>query len=162
VAAQGLAVQGLAALKALVERNPVLPRPTGSAKRCCMKRFAIFVLLGPPLAAMILFLVLLPLAGLLEGQRIEISVSPSAYLFCLFPALLLAVFDWVTQMIELPYRPIAAAVAGWVLTFLGLREILALPDLPGWFLAIGLLGAIPAFVCSWVTLTTDKMLSVKA
>jgi hypothetical protein len=127
-----------------------------------MKRFAIFVLLGPPLATMILFLMLLPIAGLLEGQRIEISISPSAYLLCLFPALVLAVFDWVTQMIELPYRPIAAAIVGWILAFLVLREILALPDLPGWFLAIGLLGAIPAFCCSWVVLTTDKTQPAKA
>ena len=127
-----------------------------------VKRFAIFVLLGPRLATVVLFLMLLPIAGLLEGQRIEISVSPSAHLSCLLPALVLAVFDWVTQMIELPFRPIAAAIAGWVLTFFGLREILALPDLPGWFLAIGLLGAIPAFVCSWVVQTTDKTLSVKA
>jgi hypothetical protein len=74
-----------------------------------MKRLAIFVLLGPPLATVILFVVLLPVAGLLEGQRIAISVSPSAYLYCLFPALVIAVFDWVAQMIELPYRPVAAA-----------------------------------------------------
>jgi hypothetical protein len=72
------------------------------------------------------------------------------------------VFDWVTQMIELPYRPIAAAIVGWMLAFLVLREILALPDLPGWFLAIGLLGAIPALVCSWVVLTTDKTQGAKA
>jgi hypothetical protein len=127
-----------------------------------IKRLTIFVLLGPPLATVVLFLMLLPIAGLLEGQRIGISISPSAYLFCLFPALVLAMFDWVTQMIELPYRPIAAAIVGWILAFLVLREILALPDLPGWFLAIGLLGAVPALVCSWVVLTTDKTLSVKA
>ncbi len=127
-----------------------------------MKRFAIFVLLGPPLAMVILFLVLLPIAGLLEGRRIEISISPSAYLYCLLPALVLAVFDWVTQMIELPHRPAAAAIAGWTMTFLGLREILALPDLSGWFIAIGLLGAIPGFVCSWVVLAIDKTLSAKA
>ena len=127
-----------------------------------MKRLAIFVLLGPPLATVILFLVLLPIAGLLEGQRIEISISPSAYLYCLFPALVIAVFDWITEMIELPYRPIATAIVGWILAFLVLREILALPDLPGWFVAIGLLGAVPAFVCSWVVLTTDKAQGVKA
>ena len=127
-----------------------------------MKRFAIFVLLGPALATVILFLVLLPIAGLLEGQRVQISVSPSVFPCCLFPALVLAVFDWVTQIIELPYRPIAAAIVGWILAFLVLREILALPDLPGWFLAIGLLGAIPAFVCSWVVLTTDKTQGAKA
>ena len=56
-----------------------------------MKRFAIFVLLGPSLATVILFLVLLPIAGLLEGQRVQISVSPSVFPYCLFPALVLAV-----------------------------------------------------------------------
>ena len=127
-----------------------------------MKRLAIFALLGPPLATVMLFLVLLPIAGVLEGQPIGISISPSAYLYCLFPALVLAVFDWVTQMIELPHRPIAAAIVGWILAFIALREILALPDLSGWFLAIGLLGAIPAFVCSWVVLTTDRTQGAKA
>jgi len=127
-----------------------------------MKRLAIFVLLGPPLATVILFLVLLPIAGLLEGQRIEISVAPAGYIFCLFPALVIAAFDWVAQMIELPCRPIATAIAGSILAFLGLREILALPDLPGRFVAIGLLGAIPAFVCSWVVLTTNKTQGAKA
>jgi hypothetical protein len=111
-----------------------------------MKRFAIFVMLGPPLATVILFLVLLPVAGLLEGQRIEISIS----------------FDWVAELIGLPHRPIAAAIVGWILAFLVLREILALPDLPGWPIAIGLLGAIPAFVCSWVTLTIGKTQNAQA
>ena len=61
-------------------------------------------------------------------------------------------FDWVASIIELPLRPIGAGVAGWLMAFLLLREILALPDLPGWFAAIGMLGAIPGFVCSWVTM----------
>jgi hypothetical protein len=73
-------------------RHDQLARENGAG----MKRLAIFVLLGPPLATVILFLVLLPIAGLLEGQRVEISISPSAYLYCLIPALVLAVFDWVT------------------------------------------------------------------
>jgi hypothetical protein len=126
-----------------------------------MKRFAIFVMLGPALATVILFLVLLPVAGLLEGQRIEISISPPAYLCCLFPALVIALFDWVAEIIGLPHRPIAAAIVGWILVFLVLREILALPDLPGWAIAIGLLGAIPAFVCSWVTMTIGKTQSAQ-
>jgi hypothetical protein len=150
----------LAALKAPVERNPAPARPTGSGKRCRHEAVSDFCVVGATAGDG--HLVLLPIAGLLEGQRIEISISPSAYLYCLFPALLLAMFDWVTQMIELPYRPIAAAIAGWILTFIGLREISALPDLPGWFLAIGLLGAIPAFVCSWVVLTTNRAQGVKA
>lgn len=121
-----------------------------------MKRLAIFLALGPALATLMLFVVLLPLADLFERTHIEISVSRSAYLYCLFPALLLALFDWVLEMIEFPNRPIGAAVAGWVMAFWALHEILALPDLPGWFVVIGLLGAIPAYVCSRIVLTFAK------
>ena len=48
------------------------------------------------------------------------------------------------------------AIAGWLLAFILLRGYLALPDLPGWFVAVGLLGAIPGFVCSWLTITLNK------
>jgi uncharacterized membrane protein len=127
-----------------------------------MKRLAIFLALGPALATLLFFLALLPLASLLEGQRIALSVPPTIYLYCLFPALVMALFDWVAQLIELPNRPIGAAIAGWALAFISLREILALPDLPGWFVVIGLLGAVPSFVCSWVVLTVARAQDVKA
>jgi len=122
-----------------------------------MKRFAIFAIAGPPLAAAILFLVLLPVAGLLEGVPIgmKTSVVP-AYFYAVLAALVVASFDWMASLIELPARPVGAAIAGWLLAFLLLRGVLALPDLPGWFLAIGMLGAMPGFVCSWLTVKLDK------
>jgi hypothetical protein len=104
-----------------------------------MKRFAIFAMLGPPLAMVILFAVLLPVASLLEGQRIGITVSPSALLYGIFPALVVALFDWIADA--------------------ALRDTL---DLPGWSMAIGLLGTIPAFVCSSIVLRMDKRQSTKA
>lgn len=130
-----------------------------------MKRFAIFAILGPPLAAMTLFL-LLPLAGLLLHGRIgaiEIGVGWwTVYLAGIFPALVLAFFDWLAQLIELPRRPIGTAIAGWVLTAVALHEWLALPGVPGWIVAIGLLGAIPAFICSSIALKlkTSRRLAV--
>jgi hypothetical protein len=69
---------------------------------------------------------------------------------------------WIAAIIEVSYRPIGAAIVGWVLAVIVLREILALPDLPGWFMTIGLLGGMPAFICSWVTLKTNKKESVHA
>ena len=121
-----------------------------------MKRFAVFAILGPPIAAATFYLLLLPLAGVLEGVPIVIDtpVLP-VWSYAVFAALVVAVFDWVASIIELPLRPIGAAVAGWLMAFLLLREILALPDLPGWFAAVGMLGAIPGFVCSWVTMRMD-------
>jgi hypothetical protein len=114
-----------------------------------MKRFAAFAIVGPPMAAATLFLILLPVAGVLEGVPIEIStpVLPT-YSYAVFAALVVALFDWVASLIELPFRPIGAAIVGWVLAFVLLRGLLALPDLPGWSVAIDLLGAIPGFICS--------------
>jgi hypothetical protein len=122
-----------------------------------MKRFAAFAIVGPPMAAATLFLILLPVAGVLEGVPIEIStpVLP-AYSYAVFAALVVALFDWVASLIELPFRPIGAAIVGWVLAFVLLRGLLALPDLPGWSVAIGLLGAIPGFICSWVTMKITR------
>lgn len=121
-----------------------------------MKRFAVFAILGPPIAAATFYLLLLPLAGVLEGVPVVIDtpVLP-VWSYAVLAALIVAVFDWVAPIIELPLRPIGAAVAGWLMAFLLLRDILALPDLPGWFVGIGMLGAIPGFVCSWVTMRMD-------
>jgi len=122
-----------------------------------MKRFAVFAIVGPPVAALTLFLILLPLAGVLEGVPVEIStpVLP-AYGYAVLAASVIALFDWVASLMEVPFRPIGTAIVGWVLAFLLLRGYLALPDLPGWFVAIGLLGALPGFICSWVTMKMSK------
>jgi len=118
-----------------------------------MKRFAVFAIVGPPAAAFTLFLILLPVAGVLEGVPVEIStpVLP-AYGYAVLAALVIALFDWVASLMEVPFRPIGTAIVGWVLAFLLLRGYLALPDLPGWFVAIGFLGALPGFLCSWATM----------
>jgi hypothetical protein len=129
-----------------------------------MKRFAIFALLGPCLAGATFYLLVLPLASLLEGVKIvtptPMGQIPIIFLSCAVPALVVGLFDWVAELIELPGRPVGSAIAGWFLAVFGLREILALPDLPGWFVAIGLIGAIPAFACSWLTARINQKQSV--
>jgi hypothetical protein len=118
-----------------------------------MKRFAVFAIVGPLIAAATLFLILLPLAGLLEREPVVIATPAlPAYSAAVVAALVVALFDWIASLIGVPYRPIGAAIVGWVLAFILLRGLLALPDLPGWFVAIGLLGAIPGLICSWVTM----------
>ena len=127
-----------------------------------MKRFAVFAVVGPLIAAATLFLILLPMAGVLEGEPVVIStpVLP-AYSFAVLAALVVALFDWVASLIEVPFRPIGAAIAGWVLAFILLRGYLALPDLPGWFAGIGMLGAIPGFVCSWMTMKVSGTAKIR-
>src|SRR5260370_41169511 len=101
-----------------------------------MMRFGVFAVVGPLVAAATLFLVLLPLAGVLEGTPVEIS-SPvlPAYSYAILAALTVALFDWMATVIELPARPVGAAIVVWVVAFLLLRDILALPDWRGWFVA---------------------------
>jgi hypothetical protein len=79
-----------------------------------MKRFAVFAILGPPIAAASFYLLLLPLAGVLEGVPVVIDtpVLP-VWSYAVLAALVVAVFDWVASIIELPLRPIGAAIAGW-------------------------------------------------
>ena len=69
-----------------------------------MKRFAVFALLGPPIAGAAFYLILLPLAGMLEGVPVVIStpVLP-AWSYAVFAALVVAVFDWVASLIEVPF-----------------------------------------------------------
>jgi len=77
-----------------------------------MKRFAVFAILGPPIAAAAFYLLLLPLAGVLEGVPIVIDtpVLP-VWSYAVFAV---AVFDWVASLIEVPFRPVAAALSGMV------------------------------------------------
>ena len=130
-----------------------------------MKRFAVFAILGPCLAGMTMLLLVLPVATWLEGVRVEASLSAdqvlTAYLVSIFPALVVGLFDWITAIIELPHRPVGAAIVGRILT-VALRGFLAMPDLPGWFVAVGLIGGIPALICSWVTLKLSQRQSVNA
>ena len=130
-----------------------------------MKRFLVFAILGPPLAAVTLFLIVLPVAASLIHGRVDIVIPSwsAVYLGSLFPALVLAFFDWLESVIELPRRPIGTGIAGWVLAAISLQYFLALPDLPAWWIGVvGLLGAIPGFICSLVTLKLQNRRRVAA
>jgi hypothetical protein len=131
-----------------------------------MRRFAVFAILGPCLAGMTMLLLVLPVATWLEGVRVEVSLSAdqvlTVYLVSIFPSLVVGLFDWIAAIIDVPHRPIGAAIVGWILVVVALRGFLAMPDLPGWFVIIGLIGGIPALICSWVTLKVTQQQSVNA
>jgi hypothetical protein len=131
-----------------------------------MKRFAVFAILGPCLAGMTMLLLVLPVATWLEGVRVEASLSAdqvlTAYLVSIFPALVVGLFDWIAEIVELPHRPVGAAIVGWILVVVALRGFLAMPDLPGWLFVVGLIGGIPALICSWVTLKLSQQQSAHA
>ena len=120
-----------------------------------MKRLAIFAVTGPLLAPLVLYAMVLPAAGWLEGAPVTIDLAwrqvPVLMSSCLFAAIAVSVFDWTAAVIQIAVRPLVVAVIGWILAAMTLHNVLALPDLPGWIIAIGLIGAIPSFVCSWLT-----------
>jgi hypothetical protein len=125
-----------------------------------MKRFLVFILLGPALAVATLYVVILPLASLLEHARMVVTIEREnvrqIVLLLVFLGFVLWLFDWVTGMMDIPHRPLIVAIAGWCLAWFGLRGYLALPDIPGWPIAVGLVGALPACACSWLSAKIRK------
>jgi hypothetical protein len=110
-----------------------------------MKRFAVFAILGPCLAGMTMLLLVLRVATWLGGKGGSIPVGRPG--FDRVPRQHLPVpggrpFDWIAEIIDVPHRPFGAAVVGGILAVVALRGFLAMPDLPGWFVAIGLIGGI--------------------
>jgi hypothetical protein len=122
-----------------------------------MKRLLIFALLGPIIGLAIMLAVTSFLSGhvIVPDARIIIYGFPLAYVFGGAPALFAAAADW--YLTRVPLRPLATCCAGYVLTVLtglvifdmrytSFREVLA----------YGLIGAIPAAICSWMSGKQEK------
>lgn len=108
-----------------------------------MKRFLIFLLLFPAIATASFYAVLYILTG---AELDSLSGPAIGYLFFIGPALVLALVDWfVAKKTPVP------GVIGTTLVAYGV-SVLAV-ELAGarWILALGLIGAIPAAVCSWLS-----------
>ena len=117
-----------------------------------MKRFLVFILLGPVLFVLCIWALFLPAASLTEGAavRFNIEVDFRALLLgVMFGGFVLALLDWLAEMLVM--RPWFTALAGWAL---GALTIGAWFDLSQpiwwWFIVKGLLVGIPALVCSWL------------
>ena len=117
-----------------------------------MKRFLVFILLGPVLFVLCIWALFLPAASLTEGAavRFNIEVDFRALLLgVMFGGFVLALLDWLAEMLVM--RPWFTALAGWAL---GALTIGAWFDLSQpiwwWFIVKGLLVGIPVLVCSWL------------
>ena len=105
-----------------------------------MKRFLIFLFLFPPIATVSLYAVLY----ILTGAEVD-SVSGPALVYAVstVPALVLALVDWLAARTRIPSviattlfaGGVSVVAAAWAGTI----------DVP----VFGLVGAIPAAVCSW-------------
>jgi hypothetical protein len=120
-----------------------------------MKRFAIFVLLGP-LFGFVVF-VLRDIAGgkIYGGFPGVLFGLPFAYLFGLLPALVMWLEDWwLCERINLPAKVATSALTGYVavVALLLLNTAAGQVKLPQ-IISFGLVGAIPAVICSLLSWT---------
>ena len=114
-----------------------------------MKRFLIFIFLFPGIATVVLFAFISIGVGALPDNPQAIFVVGWGYVVGVVPALVCAVVDLLLGKTRIP------AVIGTTLVGYGIA-ILAGLTIFDWglierILAFGLLGAIPAAVCSWLS-----------
>ena len=120
-----------------------------------MKRFAIYVLLGP-LIGFIVFVLRDIAGGKIFGGFPGLLIGlPFAYLFGIVPALVMWLEDWwLCERIPLPAKVATSALTGYVAVI----ALLWLNTAPGQvhtpqFLTFGLVGAVPAALCSLLSWT---------
>jgi hypothetical protein len=116
------------------------------------KRVLLFVLLGPLLGFVMAFWVMLPIASLAlgEGANVDLGqvmILPIAYIVGAAPAALAGAIDHL--MAGKIRRPLWTALAGYMLGFVPILAGLLMGFMHGPFLLVfGLIGAVPALVCS--------------
>ncbi len=127
-----------------------------------MKRFLIFALLGPLLGALVMMLVVLPLAGWREGLGFKfdqghllllVVAVPLGYVVGIVPALLVATLDWCLK--GAAWRVAWSALAGGVACLL-IPLVFKMGQAGPFIMGLGLVGAVPAAVCSWLSRETTR------
>ena len=120
-----------------------------------MKRFAIYVLLGP-LIGFIVFVLRDIAGGKIFGGFPGLLIGlPFAYLFGIVPALVMWLEDWwLCERIPLPAKVATSALTGYaaVIALLWLNTAPGQVHTPQ-FLTFGLVGAVPAALCSLLSWT---------
>lgn len=114
-----------------------------------MKRFLIYLFLFPPIATISLYALLYILTGAVVD-----SLSGPALVWLVFtgPALVVALVDWWASRLSVIAGVIATTLFAYGLSVLavawaGTRDVFVL----------GLFGAIPAAVCSWLSIPNKKV-----
>jgi hypothetical protein len=131
-----------------------------------MKRFLIFAAVAPPLGFLIAFWVMLQIANWIAGAPStfdlqHVAMLPTVYVFGVIPALLTAWFDHVLATRQMSYRIALTALFGYALSYVPLLGAFQLGFMSEPSAAlVGLIGAVPAAVCSW--LATERRLPLGA
>lgn len=121
-----------------------------------MRRLLIFSLLGPLLGFVTGFWVMRPIMAGLLGDPLDIDwhqivLMPLAYALGIVPAFLTGLFDEFGDRRSFRRRVLWTTLFGFTISFLPLATALAAGFIRGpWILLWGLIGAIPAAICSWL------------
>jgi hypothetical protein len=131
-----------------------------------MKRILIFAAVAPPLGFIIAFWVMLQIANWMAGAPGTVDLHhvvmlPTVYVFGMIPALLMAWFDHVLAQRRICYRIALTALFAYALSYVPLLGAFRLGFMhePS-VLLLGLIGAVPAALCSW--LATERRRPVGA
>jgi hypothetical protein len=108
-----------------------------------MKRFLIYLFLFPAIATASLYAVLYILTGAVVD-----SLSGPAFVYLMFigPALVVALVDWLASRLS-----VLAGVTAATLFAYGVAVLAVTWAGTTYVLVFGLVGAIPAAVCSWLS-----------
>lgn len=121
-----------------------------------MRRFLIFALLFPPLAFVVTFWGMLQILNWALGEKStadyhQLILLPVAYMVVLLPAMLTAVVDNALAIRNVRYRILWTTLAGYLFIFAPLLAALLTGSIHGpYLLLFGIIGAVPAAICSWL------------
>jgi len=121
-----------------------------------MTRFLIFAAMAPPLGFVVAFWVMLQAANWLAGgpstfDVAQVMMLPTIYLVGLIPALMAAWFDHVLAKRQVAHRIALTALFGYSISYPPLAVACWMGVAPGpEVLLLGLIGAVPSAVCSWL------------
>ena len=108
-----------------------------------MKRFLIFGALFPPLALVVFTAP--------DGFKNLLDWMVEAYAIAVIPALLLAWVDWALSAKPTRLRVVGTAATAALTSVLIMRFMSGVSDDLWPFLMVGLVGGVPAAVCSWLS-----------
>lgn len=107
------------------------------------KRFLIFLFIFPAIATASAYAVIY----ILTGAAVDSFSGPAlTYLVCIGPGLVVALADWLVAK-----TPIPAVIGTTLFVYVALVLYLAWDGSAKYIFVLGLIGAIPAAVCSWLS-----------
>jgi hypothetical protein len=120
----------------------------------------LFVLIGPFIGFVMAFRVMLPLLSISLGEQPsgalgQFVILPAAYAAGALPAALCGAMDY--SLARRSWRPLWTGLAGYLLGFVPILAALLMGFLHGpYLLLFGLIGAVPAAICSIAVSLIEK------